>query len=197
MMNQIRRKGDSQLDEFKLLNKLWGSEGYKPEVSAYITYDDVGFYIKFLINETAPLCDKKNHLEAVFEDSCVEFFVNFAPDYSNKYINFEVNAAGAMNVAYRTGRYDPQKLTLEEIEGFQISSDIHDDYWTVSYMVSFSFIKKYYPMFDIQQCEYILGNLYKCGAKTEMKHYLTYFNIDLEKPDFHRPEYFGKIMVQH
>ena len=34
------------------------------------------------------------------------------------------------------------------------------------------------------------GNLYKCADKAKTPHYLSAFEIETEKPDFHRPEYF-------
>ena len=196
-MSQIRNIKENRADEFKLLNKQWGTEAYPAEVTAYITYDEKGFQVKFLVTESNPLREKKNHFEFVHEDSCVEFFVNFTPEHSKKYINFEVNAAGTMNVSFRSDRYNSENLKLEEVEGLNIVADVQEDYWTVSYTIGFDFIKKYYPEFDIQKCDYILGNMYKCGDKTDMKHYFTYFYIDLEKPDYHRPEFFGKIYVAH
>ena len=38
------------------------------------------------------------------------------------------------------------------------------------------------------------GNLYKCADKAKTPHYLSAFPIDTEKPDFHRPEFFQKIL---
>ena len=35
------------------------------------------------------------------------------------------------------------------------------------------------------------GNLYKCGDKTKIPHYLSWHPIDTLKPDFHQPYYFG------
>lgn len=196
-MKQIRNIKEGKVDELKLQNKLWGSEDYETEVSAFITYDEESFQVKFLVKEAEPLREKKHHFEYVHEDSCVEFFVNFTPEHSDKYINFEVNAGGVMNVAFRSDRYHGENLTLEEVEGLHIAADVQNDFWTVTYTIGFDFIKKYYPAFDIQNCEYLLGNLYKCGDKTAAKHYLSYFMIDLEQPDFHRPELFDKIYVAH
>ena len=34
------------------------------------------------------------------------------------------------------------------------------------------------------------GNLYKCADKAKTPHYLSAFDIETEKPDFHRPEFF-------
>ena len=194
--NKIKNVPIEVADKFMLDNKLWGFEDYHAEVYAQIAYDAQGFIVKFTIGESNPLMEKTHHFEEVCQDSCVEFFVNFTPEHSDKYINFEANAAGIMYVGIGTDRYDNKLLELEEVEGLDIHAERKDKYWTVSYRIGFELIKKYYPQFDIGQCSYLLGNLYKCGSRTAYKHYLTYYKIGCERPDFHRPEYFGKFAVE-
>lgn len=195
-MEKIKKISIEQADKFMLKNKLWGCDGYMASVCAQIAYNDEGFIVRFTVGESNPLREKKQHLELVHEDSCVEFFANFLPEKTDNYINFEVNAAGAMNVAFRSNRKDGVPLMLEEIESFCIMPEIKDDYWRVTYKVGYDFIKKYYPEFDINSCDYIKGNFYKCGDKTEIEHYLSYFKVETELPDFHRPKFFGKIGVE-
>jgi hypothetical protein len=146
-------------DKFMLDNKLWGFEDYHAKVYAQIAYDDQGFLVRFFIRESNPLMEKTHHFEEVCQDSCVEFFVNFTPEYSDRYINFEVNAAGIMYVGIGTDRYDNELLTLDEVKGLNAQAEKYADYWTVSYGISFELIKKYYPQFDIAKCSYLLGRL--------------------------------------
>lgn len=191
------KKGDiDYADKFALKNKLWGSDAYMSSVYVQVAYNAEGFIVRFTVGESDPLRNKKHHFEFVHEDSCVEFFVNFLPEKSDKYINFEVNAAGAMNAAFRSNRNDGVPLLLEEIEGFYITPKIENDFWSVTYKIGYDFIQKYYPAFDISSCDYIKGNFYKCGDKTEMEHYISYFKIGTEHPDFHRPEFFCRIYLE-
>jgi hypothetical protein len=37
------------------------------------------------------------------------------------------------------------------------------------------------------------ANFYKCGDKTKRAHFLSWNPIDIAKPDFHRPDFFGEI----
>ena len=39
----------------------------------------------------------------------------------------------------------------------------------------------------------VKGNVYKCGDKLPHPHFLSFFPIDLPKPDFHRPDFFGSV----
>lgn len=174
---------------------LWGYDDYKPEVYFKMIYNDNEFVIEFTVFEQNPTRVFKKHFDPVCEDSCVELFLNFSPKTSKRYINFEVNANGIMNPSFRLNRYDSQNLELEEIERFDIANKIYNDYWKVSFKVGFDFVKKYYPDFNIDKCDYLIGNAYKCGDKTPVEHYIALFDVGCEKPDFHRPEYFDKFKI--
>ncbi|MDR2968576.1 MAG: hypothetical protein LBV32_03105, partial [Tannerellaceae bacterium] len=43
--------------------------------------------------------------------------------------------------------------------------------------------------------EKIKGNFYKCADGTKYPHYLSWSPVGTEHPDFHRPEYFGEILL--
>jgi hypothetical protein len=44
--------------------------------------------------------------------------------------------------------------------------------------------------------ESIRANFYKCGDKTAHPHYLSWSPIETPKPDFHRPEFFGELLLK-
>ncbi|MEE1042820.1 MAG: carbohydrate-binding family 9-like protein [Clostridia bacterium] len=188
----IKRQPLVEADKIVLDKIGWGFTEYTPYVYAKIAYE-TGFDVEFYIKERDPMREKTEHFQEVCEDSCVEFFVKFDPENSDEYFNFEVNANGTMLADIRTDRYNYRHLTLDEIASLNITPDIQDDHWTVRYKIGMDLIKKYYPCFDIHKCKYVEGNLYKCGSKTKVKHYMTLFDVKCENPDFHRPEYFGAI----
>lgn len=192
----IRKTDLESAETFKVDTRLWDSPA-GPDVSVQLVYDDAAFRIKFTVAEINPLAEKTEHYQFVHEDGCVEFFVNFAPEETARYINFETNANGIMNPSFRADRYDSQPLTLEEIESLNIKAEVFDTYWTLTYDMPFDFIKHYYKTFDIGKCEYIIGNLQKCAHNVLPRIRLSYFPIGCEKPDFHRPEYFGRFDVIH
>jgi len=39
------------------------------------------------------------------------------------------------------------------------------------------------------------GNFYKCGDETEVAHYGSWNRVKTKTPDFHRPEYFGALVI--
>ncbi|MBQ5807154.1 MAG: hypothetical protein IIW26_01760, partial [Tidjanibacter sp.] len=42
----------------------------------------------------------------------------------------------------------------------------------------------------------LMANLYKCGDKLRTPHYLSWSPIEAAKPDFHRPEQFGTLIIK-
>ncbi len=194
-MCKIRKGSLENADKLYINKSLWGYDKHKPEVYFKMAYNDKEFEVEFTIFEKNPTRVLTKHYDPVCEDSCAELFLNFSPKTSKRYINFEVNANGVMNPSFRLDRYDSEPLLLEEIENFGTKVQILDDCWIVNYKIGFDFIKKYYPDFDINSCDYLLGNAYKCGDKTPVEHYISLFDVGCEKPDFHRPEYFDKFEI--
>ena len=195
-MYKIEKKNIAECEKIYINNFLWEKNGYEPEVYAQIAYDDEGFLIKFTVFEENPKKEIKKHLGDVHLDSCIEWFVNFAPEIQDRYFNFEINAGGFMSVSFRTGRYDALPVSVDEINTFGITTEIHDSFWTGSYKIPFSFIKTRIPSFEIKSGMKIKTNLYKCGDLTEFVHYASHFDIPLETPEFHCPQYFGEMIVE-
>ena len=174
----------------------WDENGYKPKVVYELSMNEDGFVMHITVPESDPKRVKTEHLQFVHEDSCVEWFVNFMPEKCDRYFNFEVNANGIMNVAFRKDRYDKQLLTLEDIVSLGIKADIYAEHWEVAYTVPFTLIQKYIPEYQFEEGMTIRANFYKCGDLTEFNHYGVWNPLPLDKLDFHQQEYFGKIVLE-
>ncbi len=174
----------------------WDINGYKPKAKFQLSMNDDGFHMHIVVKECDPRRVATEHLSLVHLDSCVEWFVNFLPETCDRYFNFEVNANGAMNVAFRKDRYDYQVLTPEDIASMDIKAEVHTDTWEVSYTVPFSLISKYIPGYHFEEGMTIRANFYKCGDNMIFPHYGMWNEVVVDKPDFHRPEFFGEIVLQ-
>lgn len=196
-MEIIIKKGTlEQAQKIKVDYANWGFEEYLPETTAQISYDETGFYVKFVVKESNPQVDRTEHQTDVCNDSCVEFFANFDPEHSDKYFNFEVNAIGTVNAAFRASRADYIPLSAEEIDGLHIKPFIDAEAWGVTYHISEAFLQSKYPGFTMETCKYIKANMYQCGNEYMPKHRTSLFPVLTETPDFHRPEYFGILRVE-
>ena len=40
------------------------------------------------------------------------------------------------------------------------------------------------------------GNFYKCGDHLQKPHFLSWNPIHVDRPDFHRPEFFGELVFE-
>jgi hypothetical protein len=176
----------------------WPEYNYTPEVDLAIAYSDLEIFLKFYITEKYFKAEKTESNQMVCEDSCVEFFVSPAND--GIYYNMEFNGIGTCLLGSGTRREDNKQadpaiikkirrlssaglMPLKEKEG-QFS-------WTLTLAVPFR-------IFFHHNIKDVIGktfraNFYKCGDKTKVPHYVTWSPVDTVKPDYHQPEYFGKI----
>ena len=173
----------------------WDENGYCPDVTFELGKTEEGFTMHIHVPESDPRKEVVQHFGPVCQDSCVEWFVNFLPENCDRYFNFEVNAVGMMNVSFRKDRYDSQYLTQQDVEDLKIQTVIHKNDWEVFYTVPFKLIQRYIPGYEFRDGMTIMANFYKCGDLTGRQHYGVWKPIAVEKPDFHRPEYFGEIVV--
>lgn len=195
-MCKINKGLVEQADKWLIGCKNWGFDAYDNTVYAQISYDVEGFCVKFTIKESNPLRNMTKHFDLVDKDSCVEFFVNFMPEQTEAYFNLEVNALGKMNASFGLPGNGRTRLKLEEVESFDITSMIGENEWTVHYKIGYDFIRNYYPEFDIRNCKYVKGNLYKCASWSDTPHYLSYFKVDSAEKNFHNPKFYGKFVLE-
>ncbi len=137
-----------------------------------------------------------------WEDSCVEVFIQ-DPD-GKSYYNFEINALGkilACSGASRRSRVPRPADEMKEIlrfaqndSGSQNNGPIEQEglhNWRVGIVIPFELIGV-----DPEKLpEKIRANFYKCGDKTAHPHFLSWSPIKTDKPDFHRPEFFGELIL--
>ncbi len=129
-----------------------------------------------------------------WEESCVEIFVAALND-SGDYCNFEFTSKGFCYAARGKDRAHRaeiaaadyatihRKVTPPHVTKSRVS-------WSVKVLIPSKLIG---DARDLTQ-ETLHGNLYKCGDKSETPHYLSLFPINTETPDFHRPEFFQKLI---
>ena len=129
-------------------------------------------------------------LSPVCQDSCLEFF--FMPEGEDRYLNFEVNPNGCLLAGFGRGRADRIFLHRGDLrELFGIRTARTPDGWEVFYRIPLQFIQLFCPGYRFEGS--LRANIYKCGDQTVNTHYLSWAPINLESPDFHRPEFFGKM----
>lgn len=132
----------------------------------------------------------------VWEDSCCEFFISDPSD--GTYYNFEMNCVGTLLAAKRKTRNDCVHFTEEQLSHVRrftsLKREAYDKSgeeftWSVGMFIPF-FLTGIDP---VNMPATVNANFYKCGDMTAHPHFLSWSPIETEKPDFHRPEFFGEL----
>ncbi|MBQ9780534.1 MAG: hypothetical protein IJW00_06280 [Clostridia bacterium] len=186
----------ARIDTYKWL------EGYTPEAAAQLVYvEGEKFILRMNCAEKNPLRRYHEYNEPVYTDSCLEFFADYVG--SGAYVNMEMNANGTLLSCIGKGRGN--RTPIKDIcHGtiFPTVSHIDETHWTVTAIVSLPMLADLYGTDVAALAEQLVsgytfhGNFYKCGDETAIPHYGMWNPVGTEKADFHRPEYFGTLVIE-
>ncbi len=167
---------------------------YHPITVFAMAYSEKYLYVDFFVRCNYLRAVNYKNNSSVCEDSCVEAFLQVPG--SDEYWNFEFNCIGAINASHRADRKHPTRLNDEQLASvkryascgntpFQELEGMFN--WELAIAIPFDLICNGAENKPTE----LFGNLYKCASATSMPHYLSWAPILTEKPDFHRPEFFG------
>ena len=177
---------------FANLEHVWEDHNPSPYITrAQMVHSDEGITVKLSTNEWPIRVTAMEHNSTICNDSCMEFF--FIPNMEDaEYINIEMNPAAIALTAKGPGRGNRPRLDIHG-ENVKIESRVVGECgWSVMAFVSYEFLLKHYPYCDKKTMR---ANFYKCGNLTVTPHYSTWNPVPTEAPDYHRPEFFGKIVL--
>lgn len=189
------------INQLNIENYFLMNNGYEPKVFVKGCYSDEFIYLFFNVMEHKVTIKYLKTGDPVFKDSCVEFFLNLFPDEREQYFNIELNALGTIKFGFGIKR-NRIYLNDDELKEMQVFSTIKTPMvgnhgkssWQLYYSIPFSVFEKHYgKKFTGTDA---IGNFYKCGDETEFPHYGMWNFIESPKPDFHLPEYFGKMIFE-
>lgn len=175
----------------------WTSFPYRPLVSLRLAYSERGLILSYFVRglDLRTLSAGDGHY--VHTDSCVEFFMQ--KERGERYINFEFNAAGVCYASHHTTIKDSTPLSAAEYASIKrYATHLGQKFnekglhaWQI--MVEIPWETMGYAVGTIPK--ELWGNFYKCGDDTDHPHYLSWTPIDEPNPAFHRPQYFGKLVL--
>ncbi|MBQ9940286.1 MAG: hypothetical protein IJO74_01960 [Clostridia bacterium] len=196
IIRNLDEKDFSKADTLKIDVFSW-LDGYKPETYAQVIFvKGEGFYVRMKCMEKNPRAVYKNYHDPVCNDSCVEFFFNFAPEKQDKYANMEVNALGTIDCSFGSSRHDRVLVTNLWDNLPEIKVEKQEDYWQVEYLLTTDMLEKMFGTINTQSGAVYKANFFKCGDKTEIPHYALWSPVDTPTPDYHRPEFFGELVLE-
>ena len=184
------------------------NNGYKPEVRFRIAYSQQMLFIEYYVKEANIKALYSEDKESKpFKDSCCEFF--FSPECNNNYYNMELNCIGKGTFAFRRGGRKGSKIAYgEEIMKriFRYSTlgeapietcgkengELFE--WKLTVAIPLECFTET-PMNELKG-KTMRANFYKCGDDMPKPHFLTWNRIELDKPDFHTPDFFGALTFE-
>ena len=187
------------LSPFKVDNKLWGTKT-APVTYGYLGFiPDSGFCLKMVCEETDPLRKYTEINAPVYRDSAMEAFFQFESERERNiqptYLNFEMNANGALLAAYGKERIYRTYFTREEHEEFACSAQIEEDRWSAALYIPLSVLEHIYGPLCLEAGSTFTCNFYKISEAAEIEHYASWSMIETDVPSFHLPEYFGNAVI--
>ena len=178
----------------------WNEFTYQPKVNFRIGHIEKEIWLKYEVNEKYILAQETRINGAVYKDSCVEFFISL--DGKN-YYNLEINCIGTVHLAHGPERGNREFVNPEIIKKIAIESSLGNKPFEEK-TGNFDWemmIKIPVECFAFDKIESLnklkaTANFYKCGDATSEMHYLTWNPIKTKNPDYHCPEFFGKIYFE-
>ncbi len=186
-----------------LSNNNWDREfPYSPDVKFRIAWSSEEIFIQFIV--------KEEHIRAVYtqdsgslpyKDSCVEFFM--IPPGSDNYYNLEMNCIGIGTFACGPERNERTRFGADVLskirrisslgsEAIELKSGGIEWKLTIAVPLILYGIQSYHLLLNKE----VRANFYKCGDELPMKHYLSWSAVKSEKPDFHTPQFFGRLLFK-
>lgn len=179
----------------------WKSEFPKSiPVTVRVAHNGEKLFLYYKITGETVRAANTTDFGSVWEDSCVEFFMQ--KEDETDYRNFECNILGVLLAAHHETREKSEKLPEHLMQSIERFSTIHQQFedgkqicdWTM-----YLEIPKRAMGFSDQETltgKTIRANFYKCGDETPEPHFISWSPIDLPKPNFHVPEFFGILELE-
>lgn len=171
---------------------------YSPLCSVRLAWCERGLLVHYFVRglDLRTLSTGDGHY--VHEDSCVECFVQLKR--GEAYTNFEFNASGVCYASHHTTPSQSEPLTADEYRritrwathmGERIDGAEGMHCWELSALLPWEVMGGREGVAP----ERLWGNLYKCADGTPHPHYLSWAPIDEPRPAFHRPAFFGELIL--
>ncbi|HOV73425.1 MAG TPA: carbohydrate-binding family 9-like protein [Candidatus Hydrogenedentes bacterium] len=188
---------------------------HHPRAEAKMLYDDANLYGLFRVEDRYVVCRHEGYQAAVYEDSCVEFFVKPKPDRG--YMNFEMSCGGNLLLycisdwrrkSYPAGPDDEfesfvkvpktigARVALFHSMPARIDTEITAPVvWTLEFHIPLDVLEEYIGPLRPLAGQTWRANFNKCADASSHPHWATWAPIGPEL-NLHQPEHFGVLRFE-
>lgn len=188
-------EAETVMNHIQVIN--WEDFSYKPGVQFRIGHTGKEIWLKYYVEEKHIRALETRTNGEVYKDSCVEFFISH--DKKN-YYNFEFSCIGTIHLAWGEGRHNRKFVHPDIVEKIALKSSLGNQpfgnksgsfQWELMIRIPVECFA--YSNLDSVEGIKAAANFYKCGDETAVPHFVTWNPVNTENPDYHRPEFFGKV----
>ena len=179
------------------------SSEHHPITRAKLLYDARHIYVLFDVADRFVRSTVTEYLGSVYNDSCVEFFVQ--PKLDKGYFNIEVNCGGALLLYYIE---DPTPMSDEFAKFTKVPPElgrrvtiyhsmpevvdpemVGDTTWRIQYALPLDLLGHYVDAIGDPAGQTWRANFYKCADNSSHPHWMSWAPI-AGPLNFHQPQYF-------
>lgn len=174
----------------------WGGE-YRPATTGRLGFlPGTGLLLEMECREENPVRQYTCDGDPVYMDSAMEAFFCFAPaEKPPCYLNFEMNANGAMLACYGRSRQNRMPFPESARQGLSCHARIDEHSWSIRLVVPASLIAFVYPEYTLAKGSSLTCNFYKIKESEGLTHFASFSPIASPAPDFHLPEFFAEAHI--
>jgi hypothetical protein len=192
---------DARIDQFHAASNLW-----RPDARAKLLYDGDNLYVQFRVDDCYVVAKHTNFQDPVWQDSCVEFFVQPRP--GSGYFNFEINCVGALLSSYiedptRTPdgfakftrllpRHGQRIRITHSLPSMVTPERAKPIVWYVGCQIPRAVLEAYAGPLGPLAGQAWRANFYKCADESSHPHWASWAPIG-EALNFHQPHCFAPL----
>lgn len=179
----------------------WKDFPYTPSVEFRVAHTGDRLLVHYRVTEASVRAVAAQDDGRVWEDACCEFFVQ--PAEEGNYYNFECNCTGKLLLhgGVKGDRPSAPEQILKQVQRWaSLGTDPFEErmgkcHWELALIIPVSALFRH----DVKDFsgKVMHANFYKCGDLLQTPHFLSWNPIQLPKPQFHCPEFFGKIEFEN
>ena len=178
---------------------------HRPQSSLQLVHDDHSIHGLFKVDDRYVRCLHTAYGDPVYQDSCVEFFIEPRP--GRGYFNFEFNCGGAFLCNFITDETgapasfkEYTRLSAEDAESVQVAASLpkivepeltHPVAWWLAFKIPLLVLEKFTGPLGPLSGQVWRGNAFKCGSGTSHPHWAAWSPVD--QLNFHLPRCFGEL----
>lgn len=174
---------------------------YCPEAAVRMVWCPDGLILHYRVNEQSVRAVYGEDNGQVWTDSCMECFIRNTD--SDTYYNIECNCVGTLLIGLRGEdvvrcHMAPETMALVKrwasLGREPFGNRAEHTAWELVLVIPSSVFAGY-PL-RLEQGGKLRANFYKCGDDLPVPHYVSWNPIVAEKPNFHRPDCFGELVLE-